>query len=214
MFIQSYAGGTALNAHPIIQLPGIINRTLSLLILFPVLMISCTEQQVIETDVCIYGATSAGVITACSSFLLGKDVVLADPAGHVGGLSSGGLGQTDIGNKFAVTGLSRQFYRDLGKHYGELEAWTFEPHVADSIFRRYLDKAGIKPLLNHRLVRVTKHGRRILKIHLAGGSPGQDQKTNTRVTIRAKVFIDCTYEGALMAMSDVSYTVGREANAQ
>jgi hypothetical protein len=213
-FIQNNISSTALMEHPIIRLPGIINRTLSLLILLPGLMISCTEQEVIETDVCIYGATSAGIIAACSSFLLGKDVVLADPACHLGGLSSGGLGQTDIGNKFAVTGLSRKFYRDAGQHYGELEAWTFEPHVADSIFRKYLAKAGIQPLLIHRLIKVTKHGRKILKIHLAGGSPGKGQEKNTRVIIRAKVFIDCTYEGDLMAMSGVSYTVGREANTR
>ena len=78
-------------------------------------------------DICVYGGTSAGVIAAYTARQMGKTVILIAPDGHIGGLSSGGLGQTDIGNKQAIGGLSRQFYQRLGKFYGEEESWKFEP---------------------------------------------------------------------------------------
>ena len=91
-----------------------------------------------EVDVCIYGGTSAGVIAAYTAAKLGKSVLLIEPGKHLGGLSAGGLGYTDIGNKYVVTGLSRDFYRRIGKHYGKFEQWIFEPHVAENIFKEYI----------------------------------------------------------------------------
>ena len=73
-----------------------------------------------QVDICIYGATSAGVIAAYTAKKMGKSVVLIEPGTHLGGMTSGGLGQTDIGNKYAISGLSRDFYRRIGKHYGIL----------------------------------------------------------------------------------------------
>ena len=80
-----------------------------------------------ECDICVYGGTSAGVIAAYSAVQEGKSVLIVEPGYRLGGLSSGGLGQTDIGNKQAVKGLSLDFYRRVGKHYGMLENWVFEP---------------------------------------------------------------------------------------
>jgi len=76
-------------------------------------------------DICIYGGTSAGVIAAYTAKKQGKTVLLIEPGSRLGGLSSGGLGYTDIGNKYAVTGLGIDFYRRLGKHYGQFESWIF-----------------------------------------------------------------------------------------
>ena len=87
---------------------------------------SCTQKQD-KYDIVVYGGTSSGVIAAYSATKLGKKVLLIEPGYRLGGLTSGGLGQTDIGNKHAVTGLSRNFYRRIGQHYGKLEAWHFEP---------------------------------------------------------------------------------------
>jgi hypothetical protein len=160
-------------------------------------------------DICVYGGTSAGVVAAVSAKRLGKTVVLIEPGRHLGGLSAGGLGATDIGNKMAVTGLARDFYRRIGTHYGHLEQWTFEPHVAEQLFQTYLREANITPLMNQRLAGVGKQGDRLISIMLetAGNVP-------TKQTIQARQFIDCTYEGDLMALAGVSYTVGREANSQ
>jgi hypothetical protein len=161
-------------------------------------------------DICIYGGTSAGVIAAYTAKEMGKSVILIEPGNHLGGLTSGGLGQTDIGNKYAVTGVSLNFYRRIGKHYGKLEQWTFEPHVAEQVFNEYIRTADIKVIYQHRLVSVSSVGGFIKEITIENSiKPG----SSSYRTIKAKVYIDCTYEGDLMAKSGVSYTVGRESNS-
>src|SRR5689334_23837376 len=106
-------------------------------------------QPVMQVDICVYGGTSAGVMAAYTAKMYGKKVLLIEPGRHLGGLSSGGLGYTDIGNKYAVTGLARDFYRKVGQHYGKLEQWIFEPHVAEDIFKQYLDRAKADVLYEH-----------------------------------------------------------------
>lgn len=165
----------------------------------------------VQVDVCIYGATSAGVIAAYTAKKLGKTVMLIEPGGHLGGMTSGGLGYTDIGNKYAITGLSRDFYRRIGKHYGKFEQWTFEPHIAKKYLQQYLDDAGIKVVYQNRIISASKAGAAIRSIVLEN-SLKPDPKTN--LTVAAKMYMDCTYEGDLMAKSGVSYAVGREANSQ
>lgn len=161
-----------------------------------------------SVDVCVYGGTSAGVMAAVAARRAGKSVVLIEPGKHLGGLTAGGLGATDIGNKMAVTGLSRDFYRRIGTYYGHLEQWTFEPHIAENLFATYLREAGISPKMNLRLRNVQKSGSQIGAI-VVEQADGQNPQT-----IRAKQFIDCSYEGDLMAMAGVKFTVGREANSQ
>src|SRR5213080_3694616 len=103
-----------------------------------------SAQQESSVDICIYGGTSAGVIAAYTAKKMGKSVVLIEPGKHLGGLSSGGLGFTDIGNKYAISGLALDFYRRIGKHYGKFEQWIFEPHVAENLFRNYIERANVK----------------------------------------------------------------------
>jgi FAD dependent oxidoreductase len=158
-------------------------------------------------DICVYGGTSAGLIAAYTATMYGKSVILVEASGHLGGLTSGGLGQTDIGNKYAITGLSRQFYRKIGAHYGKFEQWTFEPSVAKNILLTYLENVD-KVLLNSELHSVTKAKTNITSLKI------KNNKTQKIQIIRAKQFIDCTYEGDLMAKAGVSFTTGREANAK
>jgi hypothetical protein len=156
---------------------------------------------------------------------MGKSVLLVEPGRHLGGLTSGGLGATDIGNKAAIGGISREFYRRVAQHYarddawfhqkrddytstrrrpGEDTMWTFEPHVAEDIYRAMIREAGVPVLFGDRLVLKTgvrKEGNRIAQIRLESGK-----------TIRGRMFIDASYEGDLMAGAGVSYHVGREAN--
>ena len=182
-------------------------------------------------DLVVYGGTSGGIVAAIQARALGKSVVLVEPGRHLGGLSSGGLGATDIGNKAAIGGLSREFYGRLGRHYadpsawvreaqpegrrggeGEAEAWLFEPHVAERVFRDWLAEAGIEVRLERRLDRgpggVVKRGGRIVSIRtlpaLGRSGPPED--------LAGGMFIDATYEGDLMAAAGVTYRVGREAN--
>jgi len=161
-------------------------------------------------DVCVYGGTSAGVIAAYSAGKLGKSVILVEPGKHLGGLSSGGLGYTDIGNKYAISGLALDFYRRIGKHYGKFDQWIFEPHIAEEIFNDYFRRAKVEVLYEHRIIE-TKKSEGFIRWIIVENSSSPLSSTNK--TIEAKMFIDCSYEGDLMAGAGVSYTVGRESNA-
>lgn len=158
-------------------------------------------------DVCIYGGTSAGVMAAYTAKMSGKSVLLIEPGKHLGGLTAGGLGYTDIGNKYAVMGLARDYYRRIGAHYGKFEQWIFEPHVAEDLFNEYIRRAFIEVLYEQRLLDVTVEKGAITSIGL---EPAQG--TGTKRSVKARMFIDCTYEGDLMARAKVSYVVGRESN--
>lgn len=182
-------------------------------------------------DVVIYGGTSAGVTAAIQTARMGKTAVLIEPTRFLGGLTTGGLGATDIGNKKAIGGLSREFYRRIFSHYANPNAWkaetrddylakrhhgntgsedtmwTFEPHVASQVYDDMLKEAGDKVtiVLGERLdlnSGVVKDGARIVKIVMESGRAFEGQ-----------MFIDATYEGDLMAKAGVTYHVGREANS-
>ncbi|MDP1813747.1 MAG: FAD-dependent oxidoreductase [Leadbetterella sp.] len=165
------------------------------------------SQKTLTYDICIYGATSAGIIAAYTAKIQGKSVILLEPSNHIGGLTTGGLGQTDIGNKYAITGLSRDFYRKIGQHYGKFEQWTFEPSAASDIFNSYLKKVDIKVFTKKQLINVIKSKSTIRQIELL-------DENKQRMLVTAKYFLDCTYEGDLMAMAGVSFSVGREDNKQ
>jgi FAD dependent oxidoreductase len=184
---------------------------LALLIVFQLSTSSITAQQKShEADLCIYGATSAGVIAAYTASKLGKSVLLIEPTKHIGGLSSGGLGQTDIGNKYAITGLSREFYRRVGKHYGKFEQWIFGPHVAENIFKQFLKEGNVEVINEHQIARVKKESGWIKEIEIEN----VNGLASAYKIISASMFIDCSYEGDLMAMAGVPYTIGRESNQQ
>ncbi|MBR3887006.1 MAG: FAD-dependent oxidoreductase [Alistipes sp.] len=170
------------------------------------LLLSACSSPEAEYDVCVYGGTSAGVIAAYAVAKQGKKVLLVEPGQRLGGMSSGGLGQTDIGNKQVVKGLALDFYRRVGAHYGRLESWIFEPSVAESIFKDYIARGNVEVLYNHRIVGVQKQGATIKSIFL------ENVKGEPLAEIFAKQFIDCTYEGDLMARAGVTYVVGREDN--
>ena len=159
-----------------------------------------------DLDICIYGGTSAGIIAAVSASKMGKSVIIITPKDHVGGMTVGGLGRTDVGMRQSISGLARDFYRRLGTEYGTAEAWAFEPHVAERIFLELLAEERIKIIYKSELINVTKQRNVIQSIAI------RDPIKGDTTTIRAKVYIDDSYEGDLMARSGISYTVGREAN--
>ncbi|MBT3501939.1 MAG: FAD-dependent oxidoreductase [Candidatus Marinimicrobia bacterium] len=160
-------------------------------------------------DIIVYGGTSAGVIAAVQSARMGYSVLLIEPSNHLGGLSAGGLGATDIGNKDAIGGLSREFYQRVYAHYNntpisDKTMWTFEPHVAENIFNDFILENNIPVSYNERIdlnKNMKKNDSHILEIQMESGK-----------TFRGKMFIDATYEGDLMAKAGVSYTFGRESN--
>lgn len=165
-------------------------------------------RQTLECDVCIYGGTSAGVIAAYAVAKQGKKVLLIEPGYRLGGMSSGGLGQTDIGNKQVVKGLALDFYRRVGAHYGALEHWIFEPSVAEAVFKDYIKRGNINVIYGHRILNAEKEGTQLISIRLEN-----IKKFLARTDVEAKMFIDCSYEGDLLARAGVSYTIGREDNS-
>ena len=172
--------------------------------LIPLLLLSLiarTPAETIEADVVVYGGSAAGVSAACTAARLGKKAVVAEFGNHIGGLTSGGLGWTDIGNKAAIGGFSRDFYKRLGKIYGKDEAWFFEPSVAERELRALLAESSVPVKFGQRLASEKKDGARITETTMEDGT-----------VYRGKMFIDATYEGDLMAKAGVKYMVGREAN--
>lgn len=189
--------------------------------------------EIFETDICVYGATSGGIAAAIQAARMGHTVVIAEPGRFIGGLTTGGLGATDIGNKAAIGGVSREFYRRVAKHYAKDSAWkfesradyfakrgggqtkasdlsgadatmwTFEPHVADEIFAEMLREAKVQVYFDQKLEFLRKEHGRITEMVVENSN-----------IYRAKMFIDATYEGDLMAKADVSFHVGREGNRE
>jgi hypothetical protein len=182
-------------------------------------------------DVVVYGGTSAGVIAAVQAKKMGKSVIVVGPDVHLGGLSSGGLGYTDTGNKAVIGGLARNFYHRVWVEYqkdstwawqrpeafgnkgqgtvamdkDERTMWIFEPSVAEKVFEDYVKEFGLTVLRDEWLDRakgVRLADGRIAEITMLSGKK-----------FAGKMFIDATYEGDLLAAAGVSYHVGREANS-
>jgi hypothetical protein len=178
-----------------------------------------------EYDLVIYGGTSAGVSAAVQAARMGCRVILVEPGNHLGGMTSGGLGATDIGKKRAIGGMAHEFYQRVRRHYENAAswkyerradfkgtghdskddaAWTFEPHVAEKICNDLIREHKIPVVFGQRLDRangVQKAASRIVAIAMESGQ-----------SYRGKMFIDAGYEGDLMAGAGVSYHIGREAN--
>lgn len=163
-----------------------------------------------SVDICIYGGTSAGVIAAYATSQIGKSVLLIEPGKILGGMTTGGLGQTDIGNKLAITGLARQFYQKVGAEYGVSEQWKFEPSVAMKVMQDYIREGHVKVLMSKQIYNLRKKDATIQFIMLRD----EDNLSLPLIKVSAKEFLDCTYEGDLMAKAGVSYTIGRESNEE
>jgi hypothetical protein len=185
-------------------------------------------------DVVIYGGTCAAVTAAVQAKKMGKTVIIVSPDKHLGGLSAGGLGFTDTGNKAVIGGLSREFYHRVWQHYDKPDAWKwqkkeeyggkgqgtpavdgenrtmwiFEPSVAEKVFEDFVRENQIPVVRDEWLDR----GDGVKK----GGVKKEGAKivsitTLSGKTYAGKMFIDATYEGDLMAAAGVKYHVGREA---
>jgi hypothetical protein len=184
------------------------------------------NESVQSFDVVVLGGTSSGVAAVVQAARMGKSVVLIEPGRHLGGLTSGGLGATDIGNKKAISGIAKDFYHRVYLHYlkddawvyekrrdyrgekpwrGSMESWDkekawwmFEPHVAEAIFKDMIRQANVPVVYGERL-------------DLKNGV----YKEGSRIlAVTMESGIDATYEGDLMAKAGVSYTVGRESNSR
>ncbi len=183
-----------------------------------------------SADVVVYGDAPGGVTAAVQAARMGKKVILISQYGHLGGMTSSGLGWSDIGNDSILGGIAHEFYHRLYQHYQNPDAWThesqetfpnkgqgvpalnpktklastFEPKVAELVFDQMVREAGIT-IVQGRIdlkAGTRKEGHRITALLLEGG-----------LVVQGKMFIDASYEGDLLAMAGVSFVTGRESNA-
>jgi hypothetical protein len=185
----------------------------------------------LKADVVVYGDAPGGVTAAVQAKRMGKSVILVSQYGHLGGLTSSGLGWSDIGNDSILGGLSRDFYHAVYLHYQKDESWNlqkrdvfpeiaqgtlafnpknelasvFEPKIAEDVFHKMVKEAGVKIIKGRLDLKkgAFMDGKRITKILLENGN-----------AIEGKMFIDASYEGDLLPLAGVSFTIGREANAK
>lgn len=176
--------------------------------LFIISLLFCFQISKAQTyDICIYGGTPSGVIAAYTAAKMGHSVLLIEPSIFLGGLTSGGLGSTDLGTGQVLLGIANDFYERIGNYYGTSIKYKFEPHVAEAVFNDYINEANVTVLLKHRIIKANLINNNIKSIDL------ESVENNLNIkNIKAKYFIDCSYEGDLMARAGVSYIIGRENN--
>ena len=207
-------------------------RALAIFLVLLIANIAC-KQPIAEQktyDLVIYGATSAGIAAAIQAARMDHSVILISPEARIGGLTTGGLGQTDIGNKVAIGGISREFYERVRTWYNQPEhwkqqqkeeyedsgqtrtaanensMWTFEPSAALAIYENWIREEHIELVTNEKLDR--EQG-----VQMTNGSIVAISMLSGKVYTGTE-FIDATYEGDLMAAAGVSYRIGREANSE
>jgi hypothetical protein len=162
-------------------------------------------------DVVVYGATASGVMAAIAAAREGMHVVLLEPGNHVGGMLTGGLSATDVGNPNVIGGEALEFFERVGRYYDmqqfdQMVSWRFEPHVGEAILRSMLADAKVDVRFHERMREkdgVKKSEGRIISLATEDGD-----------IWKGSVFIDATYEGDLMAATGVSFAWGREGVAQ
>ncbi len=170
-----------------------------------------------SADVIVYGSTPGGFCAAIAAAREGASVILLEPTQHVGGLSTGGLSHCDSNQmrRETLMGLFDEWHRRIVKDYTDrglpapydaarkdTAKWTFEPHVAMRVTLAMLKESGVTVKTGRYLKSVTKDGPRITSLVTKDG------------TFSAKVFVDGTYEGDLMAAAGVEWTIGREGRAE
>lgn len=170
-----------------------------------------------NADVIVYGSTPGGFCAAIAAAREGASVILLEPTNHVGAMNTGGLSHCDSNQMVRSTliGLFDEWHTRVVKDYTDrgLKApynpakkdqskWTFEPHVAMRVTMQMLDEAGVTVLTERYLKAITKDGPRIMSLVTKNG------------TFTARVFVDGTYEGDLMAAAGVDWTIGREGREE
>jgi hypothetical protein len=168
-------------------------------------------------DVIVYGSTPGGFCAAIAAAREGASVILLEPTAHVGGLSTGGLSHCDSNQmaRSTLMGLFDEWHTRIVKDYTDrgLPApydpklknqalWTFEPHVAMRVTMQMLTESGVTVMTGQYLTSAKRTGTRVTSLVTKKGE------------FTAKVFVDGSYEGDLMAAAGVDWTIGREGRAE
>ena len=178
------------------------------------LLLSLPFARAAEADVIVYGATPGGFCAAIAASREGAKVLLIEPTAHVGGVNTGGLSFSDSNQTVRATlrGLFEEWHTRIAADYAargvklpydvakkDNAVWTYEPHVAARVTDAMLKEAGVLVMTKQPLEDVEKEGSKIVALTTQAGRH------------IAKVFIDATYEGDLMAKSGIVWHLGRES---
>jgi hypothetical protein len=160
----------------------------------------------LSADVVVYSATPSGLAATLQAHRLGRSVILLEPTRHIGGMSSSGIGIADVGNRFTIGGIAKEFFAKVASIYGSgvpdaLEGRAYEPHVAEAAFEQMLPRCNVRLVRGVELAQADKNGSQLLTVSARNGS-----------RYRGRVFIDASYEGDLLAAAGIDHTVGRESN--
>jgi hypothetical protein len=187
-------------------------RILIVLLLFTNYSHSATN---IESDIVIFESTPAGIVAAIAAANDGHRVVMVTVHKHIGGMRTSGLSMPNLPIRETFGGLGKEFHNRVYKYYISTygidseqvkdcdEGFMFEPHVAEEVFLNWLLDSGVEILSEERVISVQKKGTKILSV-----------QTDRNRQIKARVFIDASYEGDLMAMAGASYRIGREGKEE
>jgi len=172
-------------------------------------------------DIVVYGGTPGGVAAAIAAARQGRSVALIEYHKHIGGMTTSGLGKSDIETREAIGGLFREFTAKVHAHYAEIygpthenvklsrDGYYFEPSVAQRILDRMVtDESKIRVFTNHRIEEAIRQGNRVTGIRV------RNRATNEILEFRGRIFIDGTYEGDLLAYAGARYRLGRESRAE
>lgn len=195
---------------------------IALLISFlaPQAAFSAHGYQARTADLIVYGGTPAGITAAVAASRMGHSVIIVEPQVRIGGMISGGLIRTDVGDAETIGGLSKEFfdrnYQYYVSRYGKdsrqaeksYQGFFTEPSVAEQVFNRMVEEAKITVLVGHRLVDATLSQQKITGIVIEEIASGKKQ------ALAGQQFIDASYEGDLMAAAGVPYRVGRESRSE
>ena len=165
-----------------------------------------SKSETYSADIIVYESTPNGIMAACAaSNNTNLNVILISTTYHVGGMVTGGLSKTDTVDKSIIGGATNEIFIINGKYYNTSYEFNFEPHIATEIFQNLLNKTNVTIIIDSPVQSLTidKPNKQILSIKTINGN-----------TYKSKLFIDASYEGDLMAASNISWTIGRESIEQ
>ncbi len=177
-------------------------------------------EQTTEFNVVIVGGTPAGIMAAIAAARLGQKTALVEYHDHIGGMSTSGLGKSDIENKAVISGLFREFTGRVHQYYQQRygkgspddqlcrEGYYYEPSVAEKIFNEMLQEAGVVLFLGQQIEQATTDSQKIVEAIF------KNRHSQETLKIKGTVFIDATYEGDLYARAGATYRLGRESKEE
>lgn len=193
-------------------------------ILYTTNLISCVTAEKSEesaSEILVVGGTPAGIMAAIAAARLGGRVILTEYHGHIGGMSTSGLGKSDIENKDAIAGLFKEFTTRVKKYYVEKygessenvvkckEGYYYEPSVAEHIFNEMIKaEKNIQVLVNHQIEKVNVEDETIQSVEF------KDRASGKSIVLKAEVFVDATYEGDVFGLAGAAFMLGREGRSE